>query len=174
MGVPVVKMSDTLVGNSPVNAPTASPAAASKEKALSETVGSFSFHSIPLAWKDDMIAIAQGAGIELEPLQYRIAQVCRSELGKLGVTGSKTGILSLTKGCVSWGVGTRHGGVAGGKSAPAAVRFVRECQAATAYLNEFTDATVCMSVSSVAFVTEHAKKAAEHAKAEAAKSATKK
>lgn len=116
--------------------------------------------ALPLCFKDELNTFAEEAGVALESLQYRLAEVGRAEMGKLTFKDGKPGIANISKGCASISVGNRKVATPGQNYHPA-IGFWREMQAASAYSSEFTTAVLALSKPSAEFVEETCERIAE-------------
>jgi len=133
---------------------------------------SVAVRALPLVFKDELNAFATDAGIALESLQYRLAEIGRAEMGKLAFKDGKPGIASISKGAGSITISGRKVATVPQGSHPS-IAFWREMQAASAYSSEFPTAVLTLSKPSAQFVeTVCARIAEQEAAKKAGKSAS--
>lgn len=128
----------------------------------------FAFKTSSTVFKPSLMAACDEVGVALEEWDRHHAATLQAEFGRLGVSSSKAGLLTIGKGCETAREGISHGYKPGGKAAHASIRFYRECTAAEAYMSEFPTAKVGLSdegASYVMTVASRAKELKEKAKA---------
>jgi hypothetical protein len=108
-----------------------------------------------------LAAACDDAGIALEDWQTQHVRVLRAELGKVNWQDGKAGALTIGKNCTSARTSQAKGVTLDGKAAHGSIRFQREADMATAYVNEFTGANVGLTEGSSKYITDLAERVAE-------------
>lgn len=97
----------------------------------------FAFKASTLVFKSQIVAVCDMHKVALEDWETRHVATLQAEMGKLGISSSKAGYVTLGKGCETAREGIANSYRPGGKGAHASLRFYRECLVATAYVDEF-------------------------------------